>query len=69
MKTGTVKWFNRQRGYGFIVSENGSDVFVHYSHINMEGFKVLKRLDKVTYDEGIDNTGRVLAVNVTKVQE
>lgn len=66
MKTGTVKWFNRKKGYGFIVAEDGSDVFVHYSAINMEGFKVLREGDRVTYEAGTDETGRAIAVNVTK---
>lgn len=46
---GTVKWFNREKGYGFISQENGPDLFVHYSEINSGGFRVLNEGDKVEY--------------------
>ncbi len=47
---GTVKWFNNQKGYGFISDESGNDVFVHYSGLNMEGFKTLDEGQEVEYD-------------------
>ena len=50
MNKGTVKWFNNQKGYGFISDEQGNDVFVHYSGLNMEGFKSLEEGQAVTYD-------------------
>jgi len=50
MANGTVKWFNESKGFGFITSEDGSDVFVHYSSIQSNGFKSLAEGDKVTFD-------------------
>jgi CspA family cold shock protein len=50
MPTGTVKWFNDAKGYGFISQESGEDVFVHHSAIQMEGFRTLKEGQKVQFD-------------------
>ncbi len=51
MPTGTVKWFNNAKGYGFILSSDGTtDVFAHYSAISMDGYKTLKAGQEVTYD-------------------
>ena len=50
METGTVKWFNRTKGFGFIEREGGDDVFVHYSAIEGEGFKKLDQGDKVEFE-------------------
>lgn len=48
--TGTVKWFNGEKGYGFITPENGPDVFVHYSEIQSAGFRTLNENDKVEFE-------------------
>ena len=48
--TGTVKWFSGQKGYGFITQEDGQDVFVHFSSIEMEGFKKLNEGERVTFE-------------------
>lgn len=66
MKTGTVKWFNAKKGYGFISDENGDDIFVHFSALNMSGFKVLEEDDKVEF-EVIEGEKGPQAANVTKL--
>ena len=50
MLKGTVKWFNNQKGYGFIQDENGKDIFVHYTGLDMEGFRSLDEGNKVEFD-------------------
>ena len=61
-----VKWFNNQKGYGFISDEEGNDVFVHYSGLNMEGFKSLDEGASVEFDV-IEGAKGPQAVNVTKL--
>jgi len=58
MAVGTVKWFNNAKGYGFIVPEHGGDdLFVHYSSIEMEGYRTLKAGQEVSYDEQAGDKG------------
>jgi CspA family cold shock protein len=66
MAQGTVKWFNDQKGYGFIKREDGSDVFVHHTGINGSGFKTLREGDKVAFEIEQGRKGPA-AVNVTVV--
>ena len=66
MSKGTVKWFNSQKGYGFISDESGKDVFVHYSGLNMEGVKSLEDGEAVEF-EVITGEKGPQAVNVTRV--
>ncbi|MBQ3782474.1 MAG: cold shock domain-containing protein [Lachnospiraceae bacterium] len=63
---GTVKWFNAKKGFGFISNADGKDVFVHFSALNMEGFKVLEDGDSVEFDV-IDGEKGPQAANVTKL--
>ncbi|MEW6117044.1 MAG: cold shock domain-containing protein [Nitrospirota bacterium] len=67
MPKGTVKWFNESKGYGFIASEDGQDVFVHHSEIQGNGFKSLSEGDKVTFDVEKGPKGPK-AVRVSKVK-
>jgi len=65
MTTGTVKWFNDSKGFGFITSEDGSDVFVHHSSIQGNGFKSLAEGDSVSFD--VENGPKgPKAINVIK---
>lgn len=66
MANGVVKWFNDQKGYGFIQQENGPDVFVHHSGIAASGFKSLNEGDRVTFDIEQGKKGPA-AVNVKVV--
>ncbi|NIO15643.1 MAG: cold shock domain-containing protein [Deltaproteobacteria bacterium] len=50
MAEGRIKWFNESKGYGFIEQDDGPDVFVHFSEIQMEGFKTLKEGDQVEFE-------------------
>ena len=68
MNTGKVKWFNAEKGFGFITNSEGKDVFVHYSSINSDGFKTLEQGQTVTYDIIESDRGQQ-ASNVTVVNE
>ena len=66
MNKGTVKWFNNQKGYGFISDEQGKDVFVHYSGLNMDGFKSLEEGAQVEF-EVVNGAKGPQATNVVKL--
>ena len=66
MNKGTVKWFNDQKGYGFITDESGKDVFVHFTGLKMEGYKSLEEGAKVEY-ELTEGAKGPQAVNVVKL--
>jgi CspA family cold shock protein len=64
--SGTVKWFNEAKGYGFIKRDDGPDLFVHYTNIAGSGFRSLKEEDKVEFEVNEGPKG-LQAINVTKV--
>ncbi|MCO7175286.1 cold-shock protein CspD [Sporolactobacillus kofuensis] len=66
MQNGKVKWFNAEKGYGFIEVEGGNDVFVHYSAIEGDGFKTLEEGQEVSF-EIVDGNRGPQAANVTKL--
>ncbi|MBP1933019.1 cold-shock protein [Ammoniphilus resinae] len=66
MQTGTVKWFNAEKGFGFIEREDGDDVFVHFSGIVSEGFKSLEEGQRVQF-EVVQGQRGAQASNVTKL--
>ncbi|HBG74036.1 MAG: cold-shock protein [Chloroflexi bacterium GWB2_49_20] len=66
MENGKVKWFNRTKGFGFIERESGGDVFVHFSAIQAEGFKVLDEGDEVEFDV-VEGPKGPQAANVKKL--
>lgn len=63
---GTVKWFNNEKGYGFISREGGSDVFVHHTAITAEGFRTLNEGDRVSF-EVVDGQKGLQARNVVRI--
>lgn len=67
MFKGTVKWFNNQKGYGFIQDEDGKDIFVHYTGLDMEGFRSLDEGNKVEFDI-VEGEKGLQASHVVKVQ-
>ncbi len=66
MEKGTVKWFNSEKGYGFITVDNGEDIFVHFSAIQTDGFKTLDEGQRVEFDI-IEGDKGPQASNVTKL--
>ena len=66
MAKGKVKWFNAKKGYGFISTEDGKDVFVHHKEIQTEGFRTLREGEEVEFDIAQGPKGE-LAKNVTRV--
>ena len=65
MPEGVVKWFSNRKGYGFIEQEDGDDIFVHHSAINMSGFRTLSEGDRVTFEIEVGERGPA-AKNVEK---
>lgn len=68
--TGTVKWFSSEKGFGFLVPDGGGkDIFVHYTSIQMDGFKTLSEGDRVTFEMGTGPGNRPQAIKVRRVEE
>jgi CspA family cold shock protein len=67
MAQGTVKWFNPEKGYGFISQEGGEDLFVHWSEIQMEGYKTLDEGVAVEFEITQGDNGKLQASNVVKL--
>ena len=67
MAEGIVKWFNPDKGYGFISREDGEDLFVHFSEIQMEGYKTLNQDDKVQFEITTGQNGKLQASNVVRI--
>ena len=68
MAQGKVKWFNGEKGYGFISMEGSDDLFVHFSEIQMEGYRTLKEDQNVEFDVVDGNDGKMQAVNVRVIE-
>jgi len=66
MAEGTVKWFSERKGYGFIEQDDGGDIFVHHSSIDMPGFRTLQEGDRVSFEVG-EGTKGPAAQNVKKI--
>ena len=67
MAQGTVKWFNPEKGYGFISQEGGEDLFVHWSEIQMDGYKTLDEGAAVEFEITTGDNGKLQASNVKKL--
>ena len=67
MAEGTVKWFNPEKGYGFISQKDGEDLFVHFSEITMDGYKTLDEGQAVSFDVVTGRDGKLQASNVVKL--
>ena len=67
MAEGIVKWFNPDKGYGFISREDGEDLFVHFSEIQMEGYKTLNQDDKVQFEITTGQNGKLQASSVVRI--
>ncbi|MFJ5532452.1 cold-shock protein [Streptomyces sp. NPDC093261] len=64
MAQGTVKWFNAEKGFGFIEIDGGADIFVHYSAVQMDGYRTLEEGQRVQFDIAPGRTGKNQAENV-----